>query len=83
MSAIEKLDWLAFIDRYDRPKALFYLDPSYFGSEGDYGKAQFGREQFEVMAERLGRIKGSFILSINDVAQIRETSAAFVPQRLS
>ncbi|APO69053.1 methyltransferase domain-containing protein [Rhizobium gallicum] len=36
--AIENLDWL-------------YLDPPYFGSEGDYGKTLFGREQFEVTAE--------------------------------
>jgi hypothetical protein len=28
-----------------------YLDPPYFGSEGDYGKTLFGREQFEVIAE--------------------------------
>lgn len=71
---IENLDWLAFIDRYDRPETLFYLDPPYHGSEGDYGKALFGREQFELMAERLGRLKGRFILSINDVP---ETRAAF------
>ncbi|NLS05607.1 DNA adenine methylase [Rhizobium sp. P32RR-XVIII] len=74
---IENLDWLAFIDRYHRPGTLFYLDPPYFGSEGDYGKTLFGRDQFEVMAERLSRIKGSFILSINDVPQIRETFSRF------
>jgi len=74
---IENLDWLNFIDRYDRAGTLFYLDPPYFGSEGDYGKCLFGREQFEVMAERLGGLKGRFILSINDRPEIRETFAAF------
>ncbi|WP_183826253.1 DNA adenine methylase [Rhizobium sp. BK377] len=74
---IENLDWLDFIDRYDRPGTLFYLDPPYFGSEGDYGKSLFGREQFELMAERLGRLKGRFILSINDGPEIRKTFAAF------
>lgn len=29
---------LDFLDRYDRPETMFYLDPPYFGSEGDYGK---------------------------------------------
>jgi DNA adenine methylase len=74
---IENLDWLEFIDRYDRPETLFYLDPPYFGSEGDYGRALFGREHFEQMAERLRRLRGRFILSINDVPEIRETFADF------
>jgi len=74
---IEQLDWLAFIDRYDRPETLFYLDPPYHGSEGDYGKALFGRDQFALMAERLGRLKGRFIMSINDVPEIRDLFAGF------
>jgi DNA adenine methylase len=74
---IENLDWLAFIDRYDRPGALFYLDPPYFGNEGDYGAALFGRDQFEVMAGRLSRLKGNFVLSINDVPQTREMFGRF------
>jgi DNA adenine methylase len=74
---IENLDWLAFIDRYDRPGTLFYLDAPYFGSEGDYGKALFGRDQFQLMAERLGRIKRGFILSINDVPEIRNIFSGF------
>ncbi len=68
---IENLDWPAFIDRYDRPGTLFYLDPPYFGNENDYGKGLFGREMFAQMAERLAQLKGRFILSINDVPEIR------------
>lgn len=74
---IENLDWSAFIDRYNRPGTLFYLDPPYYGSEGDYGKELFGRDQFVLIAERLATIKGRFILSINDVPPIREIFAAF------
>ncbi|MGO8079916.1 DNA adenine methylase [Rhizobium leguminosarum] len=74
---IENLDWLDFIDRYDRPGTLFYLDPPYFGSEGDYGKSLFGRDQFRLMGERLERVRGRFILSINDHPEVRETFAAF------
>lgn len=74
---IECLDWLAFIDRYDRPETLFYLDPPYYGSEGDYGKELFGRDQFNTMAARLRTLKGRFILSINDVPAIRETFEGF------
>lgn len=74
---IECLDWLAFINRYDRPDTLFYLDPPYHGSEGDYGKDLFGRDQFALMADRLANIKGRFVLSINDVPAIRELFGQF------
>lgn len=74
---IENLSWQAFLDRYDRPETLFYLDPPYWGSESDYGLELFGREQFAELADRLGRLKGRFILSINDVPQIRKLFAAF------
>ncbi|WP_455270295.1 DNA adenine methylase [Rhizobium herbae] len=74
---LENLDWLAFIDRYDRPGVLFYLDPPYWGSEDDYGKALFARDQFASMAERLASLKGQFILSINDVPEILERFSAF------
>jgi len=74
---IENLDWLAFIDRYDRPHTLFYLDPPYSGNENDYGKGMFNRDQFALMAERLAQIKGHFILSINDTPPIREIFSSF------
>jgi len=74
---IENLDWLAFIDKYDRPGTLFYCDPPYWGAEDYYGKDLFDRDQFEKMAEHLARIKGRFIMSINNVKEIRELFAAF------
>jgi DNA adenine methylase len=74
---LENLDWSDFIDRYDRPGTLFYLDPPYFGSEDDYGKALFGRDQFAAMAARLKRLQGRFILSINDRPEVREVFKGF------
>ena len=74
---IEQLDWREFLRRYDRPETLFYLDPPYHGSETDYGKAVFARSDFEEMAGQLARLKGRFILSINDHPDIRETFSAF------
>jgi DNA adenine methylase len=56
---------------------LFYLDPPYHGGESDYGKGMFGRGDFEKMAEQLSSIKGNFILSINDVPDIREVFSGF------
>lgn len=74
---IENLDWLPLMDRYDRPGTLFYLDPPYWGCEDDYGKLLFDRGQFAAIADRLATIKGSFILSINDVPEIREIFGRF------
>lgn len=79
---IENLDWREFIDRYDRPGALFYLDPPYFGSESDYGKGAFSRDRFAEMAERLGSIKGRFMISLNDRPEVREIFSAFPISRV-
>ncbi len=68
---IECLDFGEFIRRYDTPGTLFYLDPPYWGSEGDYGKALFERADFQRLADVLAGIKGRFLMSINDVAEIR------------
>ena len=74
---IECLDWSDFIPRYDRDGALFYLDPPYFGCENDYGRAMFSREDFARMASLLAEIKGRFLMSLNDVPEIRQTFGAF------
>lgn len=74
---IECLDWSAFIPRYDSANTLFYLDPPYWGCEDDYGKAMFDRADFQRLAEMLAKIKGRFILSLNDVPEVRATFAAF------
>ncbi len=80
---LENMDWMAFINRYDRTGTLFYLDPPYWGSEGDYGKTMFSRDQFELLASRLGALKGRFIMSINDVPEIRLLFAAFQQEEVS
>lgn len=74
---IENPPWRKFIERYDRPGMLFYLDPPYWGNEDDYGKAVFSREQFVEMAEVLGSIRGRFILSLNAVRGVFETFSQF------
>ncbi|MBY3342740.1 DNA adenine methylase [Rhizobium laguerreae] len=74
---IENLPWRRFIERYDRPSALFYLDPPYWGSEDDYGKTVFDRAEFVEMAQVLASLKGRFILSLNAVQGVYETFADF------
>lgn len=68
---VECLDFENFIRRYDSAGTLFYLDPPYWGSEGDYGKHLFTRQDFQRLSEILTGLKGRFILSINDVPEIR------------
>ena len=43
----------------------------------DYGKAMFAPSDFAAMAGQLAGIDGTFLLSINDVPQIREAFADF------
>lgn len=74
---VERLPWSEFIRRYDRPGTLFYLDPPYYGCEGDYGSDLFGRDEFEQMAEQLRTLRGRFILSLNDHPEVRRIFAGF------
>lgn len=72
---IENLDWAECVQRYDRPHTFFYMDPPYLETEG-YG-VQFGREQYEKMAQVLAGLQGKAIVSLNDHPEIRRIFAAF------
>lgn len=74
---IECLPYQEFITRYDRPDTLFYLDPPYWNCENDYGKGIFGKADFDELTKLLKGIKGKFIMSINDVPEIRRIFRAF------
>lgn len=75
---IEQLPYARFIERYDRPGALIYLDPPYWGSTTDYGQDVFNHDDFDQLAELLAGIRGRFLLSINDVPEIRAIFGRFV-----
>ncbi|MCW4581231.1 DNA adenine methylase [Gluconacetobacter entanii] len=74
---IECLPYARLISTYDRPQTLFYLDPPYWGCENDYGKCLFSPDDFGRIADLLGSLKGRFIMSINDVPEIREIFGRF------
>ena len=69
---IECLDYQDFLRRYDGPGTFFYLDPTYWGCEGDYGKALFSRDDFARLADQLATLQGRFLMSINDVPEVRD-----------
>lgn len=70
---IECLSYADLVRRYDRPGALFYCDPPYVGSEGDYNDTGdlFGRVDIDHLASLLRVIKGRSIVSLNDHPAVR------------
>jgi DNA adenine methylase len=74
---IECLPWETLLPRYDRPTTLFYCDPPYWGCEADYGAGLFAREDFERLAEALAGLRGQFVLSLNDVPEVRRVFGRF------
>lgn len=68
---IEHKDFENLIKVYDRPSALFYLDPPYHKTE-KYYDAVFSEDDHYRLKQCLNGIKGRFILSYNDDEFIRE-----------
>ncbi len=61
----------------DQPGALFYLDPPYLGMEDFYGKGLFPPSDHRALAGVLKRLKGRFILTMNDTKEARAIYAGF------
>lgn len=74
---IENLDWEECLARHDGKETFFYLDPPYAGFEDDYGPGLFGPDDFARLAQRLAKLQGNFLLSINDTPAMRQTFAEF------
>jgi len=74
---LERLNYDAFIARYDKPTTFFYIDPPYWDCETMYGKGIFAKADFDALATQLRAIKGKFLLSINDTPEIRAIFAGF------
>ncbi len=68
---IENRDFEPILKTYDRPDALFYLDPPYLGTEKNY-EGTFGWKDHLRLAANLKDSKGRFVLSYNDDPRIRE-----------
>lgn len=64
---IENRDFENLIKTYDRPSAVFYIDPPYYQSEGYYNKkyVSFNKDDRLRLNSVLNGIKGRFILSYN------------------
>ena len=67
---VENLDFSKIIDKYDRDYSFFFCDPPYFNTTG-YGN-EFGEAEHLLLSDKLKKIKGKFLLTINDCEEIRE-----------
>jgi len=56
--------------RFDRPTTLFYCDPPYYARK--LYRHNLEEADFATLAERLREIKGKFVLSLNDVPDVRK-----------
>jgi DNA adenine methylase len=72
---IESLPYEEILKRYDRPATLFYFDPPYYGRK--LYNYNFEPEDFATLAERLKTVQGKFVLSLNDVPQVRALFSDF------
>lgn len=79
---IEQMPYAGFIRKYGRPGTLFYLDPPYWGTEGYYGP-HFSEADFEALRGALEASQASWILSINDVPEIRAIFAGCKMEEVS
>ena len=75
--SIENLPYGEMISRYDRPGTFFYIDPPYWDCENHYGRGIFSKADFTKLAEQLVALKGKFLLSLNDVPEVREIFGMF------
>jgi DNA adenine methylase len=67
---IECLPYEEILKRFDRPTTVFYLDPPYW--KRNLYRFNFTEADFQKLEERLRHIRGKFVLSLNDLPEVRE-----------
>jgi DNA adenine methylase len=72
---IECLPYEKVLEKYDSPGTLFYLDPPYYNLR--WYKANLEPDDFRVMAVLLANARGKFLLSLNDLPEVRAIFTAF------
>src|SRR5450759_4575525 len=80
---VENKSYEQIITKYDKPSTFFYVDPPYYGYENCYGNGMFCREDFKKLRDLLAAVQGKFIMSINDVPEIRQLFDGFVVERVA
>jgi DNA adenine methylase len=72
-------DYRTVIKQYDSPDTFFYLDPPYEDSADLYEE---GSMDYEDMRKRLDKVKGKWLLSINNSKYIRDVFKGYTMKRI-
>lgn len=66
-------DYYDVIKKYDSPDTFFFIDPPYkMKSQPDYGYAEYKEFDFDRLFNAISNLQGKFILTINDIPELRE-----------
>jgi DNA adenine methylase len=66
---LENLPYEKVLTRFDRTETLFYLDPPYYKRK--LYRFNLEPDDFKKMAKLLAPLKAKFVLSLNDVPEVR------------
>jgi len=73
----ENKDYEAVVKKYDNADTFFFIDPPYENTSKVFGYAQSSEFDFERLKDVLSKIKGDFLLTINDSKRIRDLFRQF------
>lgn len=71
---IEQRDCMEILSRYDSRETFFYLDPPYVHYQANGRYVPLAEEQRKALFAALSKIKGKFLMSFDDCAEIRQLS---------
>jgi DNA adenine methylase len=78
---VEHLDARKCIQVYDRPGTFFYIDPPYWHTPGY--SVPFGDQDYVDLRKTLDGLQGRFLLSLNDVPDVRSIFKGFAFRRVT
>ena len=79
---IECLPYQRILEKADRAETFFFLDPPYWGKKNLY-EFDFTENDFAEFREMLGRLKGKFLLTLNDLPPVRDLFSGFHQKPIS
>lgn len=73
----ENKDYEAVVKKYDNADTFFFIDPPYENTAKSFGYAESSEFDFERLRDVLSKIKGKFLMTINDSKRIRDLYRQF------